>query len=171
MEVQEKRAATATHFKSLPMKKVLIAVDYDGHSQDVVEMGYSVAQAMNADVALLHVVADQLYYSTLELSPLAGFSGFTNADFMQYANNDGLIKAGHYFLDKLKHHLQDDTIDTLVKEGDYAETIIKTAHQVHANIIIMGCHHKHWLDKVLWGSVSENVLHQSKIPLLIIPIK
>lgn len=35
----------------------------------------------------------------------------------------------------------------------------------------MGTHNRRGLDKILMGSVAENVLHHSSIPLSIIPTK
>ena len=171
MELLTQKEETVAHFKSVPMKKVLIAVDYDTNAQHVAEVGYALAVAMKAEVTLLHVIADKNYYGTLEMTPLAGFSGFTNADFLQVANVEGMIKAGQYFLEKIKHHFHDKTINTVVKEGDFSETILKTAHETHANIIVMGVHHKQWLEKVLFGSVAEDVFHHATIPMLIVPIK
>ena len=171
MELHAQKEATATRYKSVPMKKVLIAVDYDTHAQHIAEIGYSLALAMKAEVTLLHVITDPTYYSTLEFTPIIGLSGFSNTDFLQVANVEGVMKAGQFFLEKIKAHLHDNTIDTLVKEGDSAETILKTAHQSHASIIVMGSYHKQWLEKVLFGSVSENVLHEAAIPMLIVPIK
>ena len=171
MEMLTKRKATATQSKIAPMKKVLITVDYDATAQQVAEIGYSLAQAMHGEVTLLHVIPDMNYYSTLEFHPIIGFSGFNNNEFLQYANMDGAVKAGEYFLEKLKMHLHDDAVQTVVKEGDFAETILKTAHDLHSDIIVMGSHRKQWLEKVLWGSISENVLHQTAVPLLISPIK
>jgi nucleotide-binding universal stress UspA family protein len=59
----------------------------------------------------------------------------------------------------------------LVKEGDFGETIVKTATDLHADIIVMGSHSRRWLDEILMGSVTEKVLHHTSIPLFIIPIK
>jgi nucleotide-binding universal stress UspA family protein len=35
----------------------------------------------------------------------------------------------------------------------------------------MGSHSRKWLEKILMGSVTEEVLHKSSIPLFIIPTK
>ena len=97
MTLVMEKERTATHFKSVPMKNVLIAVDYDVNAQHVAEIGYSLALAMKADVTLLHVIADQNYYSTLEFTPTVGLSGFSNTDFLQVANVEGMMKAGSFF--------------------------------------------------------------------------
>ena len=86
-------------------------------------------------------------------------------------DTEGLKKATINFLDKLKRHLGDETIQTLIKEGEIAELILKTAKEIHADIIVMGSHSRKWLENILLGSVTEKVLHQTLIPLYIIPTK
>lgn len=153
------------------MKKVLIALDYDPTAQKVAETGYLMAKSMNAEVILLHVISDPVYYSSAEYSPIMGFNGYLDMGPMLLESIDGLKKASQLFLDKSKHHLGDKTIQTVVEEGDFAESILRTAKSKHADIIVMGSHSRRWLDEILMGSVTENVLHHTSIPLFIIPTK
>jgi nucleotide-binding universal stress UspA family protein len=91
---------------------------------------------------------------------------------MIQANNvDGLTKAAHDYLEKSKNHLGDEKIQTLVKSGVFGEAILDTASEIKADIIVMGTHSRRGLEKILVGSVAENVLRHSSIPLLIIPTK
>lgn len=151
--------------------KVLIALDYDPTAQKVAEAGFSMAKAMGAAVVLLHVISDPVYYSSAEYSPIMGFSGYMEMDPIQLESVDGLKKASQNYLDKSKHHLGDDTIQTLVKEGDFADSILKTAKSIHADMIVLGSHSRKWLENMVMGSVTEKVLHHTSIPLLIIPTK
>ena len=159
--------------ESTKMKKVLIALDYDPTAQKVAETGYSLAKTMGAEVILLHVISDPVYYSSTEYSPIMGFTGFMDIGPYQFDSIDELKKAAQHFLDKSKHHLSDQTIQTQVKEnnGDFADTILKTSKALHADIIVMGSHSRRWLDEILMGSVTEKVLHHTTLPLLIIPTK
>lgn len=153
------------------MKKVLIALDYDPTAQKVAEVGFPMAKAMNAEVTLLHVISDPVYYSSAEYSPIMGFNGFMETGQMQLNNVDALKKAALHFLDKTRQHLCDKTIQTLVEEGDFAESILKTAKRIHADVIVMGSHSRKWLENIVMGSVTEKVLHHTSIPLFIIPTK
>lgn len=153
------------------MKKVLIALDYDPTAQKVAEQGYSIAKAMKAEVILLHVLADVTYYSSPQYTPILGFSNFDDTDFLQMIDVDGLKKAAEYYLEKIKHHLDDENIQIVTEEGELADTILKTAKHLHADTIMMGSHSRKWLEQILIGSTTEKVLHQTTIPLLIIPIK
>jgi len=157
--------------KTKKMKKVLIALDYDPTSQKVAETGFSIAKAIKAEAILLHVILDPVYYSSVDYSPIMGFTGYTNLNLLQLETVEGLKEASQKFLDEAKRHLGDKTIKTLVKEGDCAETIIKTAKELNIDIIVMGSHSRRWLENILMGSVVEKVLHHNSLPLLLIPTK
>ncbi len=157
--------------KTIKMKKVLIALDYNPTAQKVAETGYSLAKAMKAKVILLHVVLDPVFYSSSDYSPIMGFTSYTNLDLLKIESDEELKKVSQRFLNKSKRHLGDKSIKTVVREGDSAEAIIKTAEELHINIIVMGSHSRRWLENILMGSVAEKVLHHSTIPLFIIPTK
>jgi len=157
--------------KSKKVSKVLIALDYNPTAQKVAEVGFSMAKSMNAEVALLHVITDPVFYSTEEYSPIMGFTGYVYTGEVQPFNDAGLKAAAQEYLDKSKQHLGDNTIKAIVKEGDFADTILETAKEVHADIIVLGSHSRKWLENIVMGSVTEKVLHHTSIPLLIIPTK
>jgi len=157
--------------KTKQIKKVLIALDYDPTAQKVAEQGYSLAKTMGAQVILLHVVTDPNYYTTSDYSPIMGFGGFMDVAQFQPGTAEGLKLASQHFLDKTKRHLNDETIQTSVKEGEIANSILKTAKDLHADIIVLGSHSRKWLENIVLGSVAEHVLNHAQIPLFIIPTK
>ncbi len=153
------------------MKKVLIALDYNPTAQKVAEEGFSLAKSMNAEVTLLHVITDPVFYATSGFSPIMGFNGYVDVSPEVLDGVDGLKNASLQFLDKSREHLGDKTIQTLVKEGDFADVILKTAKELHSDIIVLGSHSQKWLENIVMGSVTKEVLHHSNIPLFIIPTK
>lgn len=157
--------------KTNEMKKVLIALDYNPTAQKVAEMGFSMAKTLNAEVVLLHVISDPVYYTSMEYSPIMGFNDYSGISPFQLENVEGLISASQHFLDKVKRHLDDSTIQTVVKEGDIADAILKTAKELHADIIVLGSHSRKWLENILIGSVAEEVLNHTHVPLFIVPTK
>ncbi|MCX6305949.1 MAG: universal stress protein [Bacteroidetes bacterium] len=157
--------------KTNKVKKVLIALDYNPTAQKVAEVGFAMAKSINAEITLLHVISDPVYYSSTEFSPIMGYTGNLDAVQQQIDTVEGMKTASQHFLDKSKLHLGDKTIQTQVKEGDFAETILKTAKQLHADIIVMGSHSRKWLENIVMGSVTENVLHHTSVPLFIVPTK
>ena len=153
------------------MKKILIALDYNPSAQKVAETGHNLAKAIKAGTILLHVVSDATYYSSLNYSPIMGFGGFSSVDTLQTDTAAVLKKVAQNYLDKAKQHLGDEKIQTVVKNGVFGETILNTATELNIDIIAMGTHSRRGLAKILVGSVAENVLHHSSIPLFIIPTK
>jgi nucleotide-binding universal stress UspA family protein len=157
--------------KTTKTTKILIALDYNPTAQRVAEIGFSLAKTMNAEVTLLHVIVDPIFYSSPDNFPILGFFGTTPTTSLPTNSADELQKASLHFLEKIKHHLDDDTIKMMVKDGDFADSILKTAAEIHADVIVMGSHSQKWLENIVMGSVTEAVLRQTTIPLFIIPTK
>jgi nucleotide-binding universal stress UspA family protein len=157
--------------KTFKKTKVIIALDYDPTAQKVAETGFSFAKSMGAEVTLLHVITDPAYYSSREYSPIMGFAGHTSTTPFKLDSIEGLKSASNHFLDYSKQHLDDKSIQTMVEEGDVADSILKAAKNIQADLIVLGSHSRKWLENIVLGSVSEKVLHHTKIPVLIIPTK
>ena len=146
--------------KTNEMKKVLIALDYDATSKKVAEAGYSLAQSMNAETILLHVISElPVYYSE---------SNYTHEYKVDLLGD--LKVTTQAFLDKAKKQLGDEAVQTVLKEGEIADTILKTAKEMGVDIIVVGSHSRKWLENII-GSQAEDVLTNSPIPVLIVPIK
>ena len=151
------------------LKKVLIALDYDPTAQKVAESGFSFASGLGAEIVLLNVVSYPLFAPTPEYSPIMGFSGYMDMSPDQVEGGEVQKESARMFLEKSKVHLGDESIKTMVKSGDFADTILETAKELEADIIIMGSHSRKWLENILMGSVTEKVLQHTSLPLLIIP--
>lgn len=154
-----------------PVKKVLVALDYARSAQEVAEIGYAIAKNMNADVILLHVMADVAYYSTPGYMPIIGFSNFNHTDFMEMIDVEGLKNAGMHFMDRMKDHLGDESVTTIIEEGEVADIVNRTAQQMNADMVVIGSRSRNWLEKVFIGSTAVKVLDHTTVPLLIIPVK
>lgn len=153
------------------MKKILIAIDYDPTAQKVAEEGFELAKTMGAEVVLLHVIADPVYYSSTDYSPIMGFTGYLNTDLLQLSTIGELKKASMTFLEKIRNHLGNPYIKIVIEEGDFATMILKTAKHLNVSTIVMGSHSRKWLENIVMGSVTNDVLHRSTIPLFIVPTK
>ena len=89
------------------MKKVLIAVDYDPTAQKVAETGFDLAKSMGAEIILLHVITEPIYYSSQDYSPILGFSGYMDMSPLQLDSIEGLTKLKLILAIKtLKHWLK-----------------------------------------------------------------
>lgn len=154
--------------KTVKIKKVLIALDYNETSQKVAEQGFAIAKAMKAKIILLHVIFEQpIYYSE---HPIDNSSYMYMSD-LKVDITDDLKKIAQEFLNKTKKHLGDESIETILNEGEIAETILNTAKKMKVDIIVMGSHSRKWLENIIIGSDAEDVLKKTDIPLYIVPTK
>jgi universal stress protein E len=58
--------------------------------------------------------------------------------------------------------------DSVVKEGNPAQAIIATAGENDCDLIVVGSHGRTGLDRLLMGSVSQQVVTHAKCPVLVI---
>jgi nucleotide-binding universal stress UspA family protein len=149
--------------------KILIALDYDPSAQKIAEEGYALGKAMGAEVTLLHMVSDPVYYATRSYTPIMGFDGYLDTSPQDLENIDTLVEASYQYLEKTRKFLGDESIQTRVAEGDPAEAILQISRESGFDIIVMGPHNQKWLEKIVMGSATEKVLRNSTIPLYIIP--
>lgn len=153
------------------MKKVLIALDFNPSAQKVAEEGYAIAKALKAEVTLVHVKVEAKYYSSIGHVTVIGFAGHIkdNEPLPPDIIDPEIIS--REFLKKAMLHLGNNSIKTLVVGGSCADSLLKTAQNLKSDLIIMGSHSRKWFEKTAMGSVTENVLLNTNIAVLVIPTK
>ncbi len=150
------------------MKKVLITIDYNPNSETVVQKGYEMAQLMDAEICLLHVLADVGFYG-MQYEPFMGYDGYVfPAD---YNIHDEYIKVAEDYLEKTKIHLAGANITTHLAEGETAKSILEYSEKWGASLIVMGTHSHSTLEKIFLGTVASSVLERTKIPVLMVPVE
>jgi nucleotide-binding universal stress UspA family protein len=151
------------------MTKVLIALDYDPTARLVAEIGFLMGKAMHAEITLLHVVPDPVYYAAAIYNPIMGFGGYMGMDFMEADAVTKIKAASTEYLQKTKFYLGDTALRIMVKEGEVRPAILQAAQEINAGVIAMGSHSRRWMDTILMGSVAESVLRHTTVPVFIIP--
>ena len=149
------------------MKKIIIALDYNSTAEKVAQTGYEIAKALHAEVELLHVVGSPAYYASGAYSPIMGFTGFDGP--MIEGAEKGLLNEAKRFLEEAKKHLGDDSIELSVVEGEVEDAINTQVKNLNADMVVMGTHARHGLDKLLMGNIAEKVLNNITVPLVAVP--
>lgn len=150
------------------MKKVIIALDYHPVSEKVAEKGYELAQTMNAEVCLVHVLDDVAFYSA-QYPTFLGYEGYPGIgpDFNVAMEMQNIAKD---FLQKAAAHL-DGNVSTYLAEGETAKALLAYAEEWQADLIVMGTHSHSALEKLFMGTVAQKVLEKTKIPVYMVPVK
>ncbi len=153
------------------MKKVVIAIDYAPVAQKVAELGYDLAKSIKAEIILVHIIEDVVYYSSTVYDPIMGFGGFTNPAFLGSDAQKIIEKEAYIFLEKIRMYLNDKDIKNLVAHGKIADSILQIAKKEKCDLIVIGTHGRTTLEELLLGSTAHKLIKYSTIPIYIIPTK
>lgn len=150
-------------------KKILVALDFSSSAHLVAEQGQVLAESLNAELHLVHILADWTYYSGMNYSPILGF---TSADFgaHQSVQNQELRNSAMSYLEKTKSYLNYDNTHLHVEEGTVENVIARMCDDLDFDYIVIGSHGRNKIDKILIGSNTEKVLASVNIPTVVIPV-
>jgi nucleotide-binding universal stress UspA family protein len=152
-------------------KKVLIAIDYDPSANKVAETGILLAKSLGAKVILCHVISYPLKYSLNEHIRIKGFTVNDEKELFQPDSINELKKVAKSYLDKIIGHFGDKTINTIVKDGNIADSIIEITNNFNVSIIVLGSLSRKRKDNIGTGSIVDKLLRVTPVPLFIIPTK
>jgi nucleotide-binding universal stress UspA family protein len=140
-------------------KRILIATDGSDKSMKAAEEGLELAKAVGAQVIALNVINEVVIASAVRQ---------LGADRKDVESK--LEKAGGKAVDNLKAMGAKIgvNVDTIVRIGAPANTVIDTAGAEKADLIVMGSHGESGASKLLIGSVVQKVLYWATIPVLVV---
>lgn len=150
------------------MKKVLIAVDDTVHSNAVLTSYYRLPKEPE-EVVLLHIEnpgGRSLMYEMLGEAEMSTLKESIEGTEHKEKMDSGADKLLSYYRDKLEGSSL-AKISTVTKIGQTAVEILRFAEEESADLIIVACSERKGLDRLISGSVSEEVRKDAKVPVLV----
>ncbi len=139
-------------------KRILIPLDGSILSEAVLPHAETIAKVMGAEIVLLHVIPS--IAPEFSVPPLAStLNAFQDAQAEMKSYLKGMC---------LKLEKGDLRVTYLIREGAIAETILEVAELMRADIIAMSTHGRTGAERLLLGSVTEQVVHHSPLPVMVI---
>ena len=144
-------------------KNILIATDGSELANKAVSNGLALAKELNASVKIVTITES---LSALEISALAQ-SGNTEVlkDHLKSANNETKKFLSAISSTAKNMNLSCETIH--VPDQHPAEGIIASANDKKCDLIIMASHGRRGIEKFIMGSVANEVVTHSAVPVLI----
>jgi nucleotide-binding universal stress UspA family protein len=139
----------------LPLRAILVPVDFSEHSDSVFRLACSLARDHGARVYLLHVLA----------TPAAVYAG----GMVLAVPNDNKDQAWN----SLRQFQAPDpsiSVEPRLAEGDAADAILRVIADLHCDLVVMGTHGRTGLGRLLMGSVAEKVVRRAPCPVLTVKI-
>jgi nucleotide-binding universal stress UspA family protein len=128
-------------------RNVLIADSGKGHVEEMVRMLRDIPVVRQARLNLLHVVPEQ-----------------AGEDFQQHWQQAaGLVAEA---VSRLQ--LDPSEVNTIIRQGDTKQTVLKVAEELDADLIVMGSRGLNRLQSILGNSASQYVFQLSTRPMLLV---
>jgi nucleotide-binding universal stress UspA family protein len=139
-------------------KRILAPLDGSLLSEAILPHAETIARAMDAEIILLYVnpgIAPE--FSVPPLTPTLKVFQESEAEMKIY------LKSVCTKLEKVGLR-----VTYLIHEGAIAETILKVAEIMQAELIVMSTHGRTGAQRLLLGSVTDGVVHDSPLPVMVI---
>lgn len=145
-------------------KTILVPHDFSSAANHAAALARDEAKAHGAKVVLVHVI--DLPYQVV------GEQAFVPDETTTVTVKDYAQKMAETHLADIKARLEKDGVSptTVVRFGRPAEEIVAAAHELSADLVIMGTHGRTGLEHFLVGSVAERVVRTAKLPVLTVPV-
>ncbi len=154
----------------MPVKKILICVDFCDIVDSVVDTGRYFSDLFDADIQIIHVIEPP--------SPLLyeeGFEPLLTVDGVELVVEvEKLLKEKAE--EEIKKYIKkfDKPVNYFIEIGNIAETILEHADKNNIDLIVIGSHKKGLIDKLLIGSTAEKIINKSRTSVVVVkgePIK
>jgi nucleotide-binding universal stress UspA family protein len=139
------------------LARILIPTDYSDTADHALAWAKLHAETFGAEITILHVHARHVHYGALGLADessdaaLAGDRAQLDAYVAERFAGSGV---------KLR---------VLLEVGDPGLKIREVARRDQIDLIVMGTHGTSRLEDLLFGSVTEKVVHHTGCPVLVVP--
>jgi nucleotide-binding universal stress UspA family protein len=155
------------------MKRILVPTDFSEASRIAVGHAVEVAEAVGAELLLLHVV-DEAHVGSAQLAGFREVFTMTidptgnafNYEIPHDADSQSLCEEAEWKLSALLPALESDRLRSLVVVGNVADEIVRVATEEHTHLIIMGIQGKRGWRRMHLDNVSDQVVQRSVVPVM-----
>jgi len=136
---------------------ILIAVDGSGPSDAALRTGLEIAEVEDAAVVLVHVAP------SMDTLPVSLFGATASVEHAPTADDVAPLTAAVEVADACGVRAT-----TRLLSGNTADEIVACADSIRADLIVIGSRGLGALGRMILGSVSRAVLHETRVPVLVV---
>lgn len=139
-------------------KKILVPLDGSKFAEAVLPEVQTLAKNEGAEIILL----------TVPVIPSADFIA-RNPGLTRKAVEETEVASGKYLDAKVANLKKKGAkVKGILREGPIPRTILQVADEVHADMIAMSTHGRTGVARWLMGSVADEVVHKTHIPVILV---
>lgn len=143
-------------------KRILVTLDGSASSEAVIPHAVGVATMTRSEITLLRVVDPN--------GPDWGERGSIGRAPSGAVSNSLPVEQAQAYLDKIaaQLHRSEIAVHIEIRQGQPAKQIVAAARELEADVIAMATHSRRGINRLMFGSVAEAVLHESSLPVLLV---
>ena len=143
------------------MKRIMVAVGFNGYAEELLSYAIRVAEGFSAELIIVNIIHSR----DVEAVGTVAAMGY-DVDSEHYVSSikaerqqafDQILKKNSYPTEKIR---------TIIKTGNPTEELLKLVLNENIDLIIMGIKGRTELRHMLVGSVAEKVFRRSPVPIL-----
>jgi nucleotide-binding universal stress UspA family protein len=135
----------------LPIHTILQPTDFSEQAQDAFGLACALARDYGARLVVLHVASVPIVPFEPALVPPSG---------------EEVRRAGEEQLARVHPPPTNVQFERRVEVGDVVPEVLRVAHEIQPDLIVMGTHGRTGLGRILMRSVAEQVVRRAKCPVL-----
>lgn len=136
------------------IRRVLVAVDLSPAAGPTIGLAERFARLVGAELRVLTV-----------LEPLPDVPGVPPID-----SNEYFALAQETLEREVWPLVKAPGVEKIVRHGQVVDTLLREATEWKADVVVVGSHGKRWAQRLLLGSVTEQLLNQLPTSLLVAPV-
>jgi len=143
-------------------RHLLVTLDGTSRSEAVIPHALDIARSMGSQITLLRIVD----------APASDWSerGAIGKAHLETTTGAALTERARDYLARVAALVRQSgvQVSTIVEEGAPARRIVAAADEIGADAIAMATHSRRGINRLMFGSVAEAVLHQANVPVLLV---
>jgi len=144
--------------------KILVAVDESETSRHALQQAIELAKKLSASVRLVHV----LDMSWLPIGPEVAIDTTALSE-ARRGVGEKILAAARDTAKAAGFEAEDVLVETETPIQQVAQAIAREASRWGADLVVMGTHGRRGFQHLMLGSVAEQTVRQSSVPVLLIP--
>lgn len=142
--------------------RLLVSIDFGDRTDRILAVARRTAKATHGSVFLVHVAEPEPEFVGYDAGPVV----VRDQVAQEYREQHRTLQA---YAEELRAGSTEAT--ALLIQGPIADSIVAEAERLGAELIVMGTHGRSAVYDIVVGSVSQAVLRNTKIPVLLVPVR
>lgn len=147
------------------MQRALVVVDSSESSKDLLRLAGRLAEGVDAQLRILHVVTEEEYEKDRQ-----AMSDLTGTDYAQYDTNQAEAGARQFASDLASEMLTEFSIEyeAIGAVGDHADRILATTRRESCDHIYIAGGKRSPTGKALFGDTAQKVILNADTPVTVV---